>query len=124
MPLINPITTGAQSPTTAGAITGVLDTSGLTGDFTIKLRVTALGAGKKATIALEDTANATAFSDALQQWVQQVKGPYSANTEKVFSIRAYELPNMRFGAANTKLRFNLTAVDASPGLTVQGWLEQ
>jgi hypothetical protein len=124
MALINPIITGAQSPTTAGAITGSLDTSAMTGDFTIKVRVSALSSGKKATLALEDTAHGTPFSEAIQQWVQQLKGPYTKATDKVFSIHSRELPNIRFGATNTKLRFNLTAVDATPGLTVEAWLEQ
>lgn len=125
MALINPITTGVQAPTTTGAITGTLDTSTLSGKFCIKVRVAALGAGKTAIIAIEDTASASAFSDAVTQTVIQVKGKITeGSSEKMFEIQDYMLPGLRYGAANNQLRANLTSVTATPGLKVQIWVEQ
>ncbi len=125
MPLINAITTGVQSPTSTGAVTGSLDTSATTGKWVIKVRIAALGAGKTAILAIEDTANASAFSDAVTQAVVQVKGLVTeGKTEKNFVFQDYELPGLRIGAANNKLRVNLTSITATPGLKVQAWLEQ
>lgn len=121
---IKDITTGKQTVSGAGAVTGSLDTSGMSGDFTIKVRVPKLGAGKKAIFAIEDTANATPFSDAIQQVVWQAIGPIVPEAEKVWSIKSHELPNIRFGASNTKLRLNVTTVDSSPAMEVHAWLEQ
>jgi hypothetical protein len=125
MALLNAITTGVQSPTSAGAITGSLDTSALTGKWSLKIRIAALAAGKTAIIAIEDTAHATPFSEAIAQAVIQVKGTITeGKSEKNFVIHDYELPGVRFGATNNKLRANLLAVTATPGLKVQVWLEQ
>lgn len=121
---IKDITTGKQTVSSAGAVTGTLDTSAMSGDFTIKVRVPKLAAGKKVIIALEDTAHATPFSDAIQQAIWQAAGPIVPEAEKVFSIKSHDLPKVRFGATNTKLRFNVTAADASPAMEIHGWLEQ
>lgn len=124
MAILADITTGAQAVTAAGAVTGSLDTSGLTGDYTIKLRISALAAGKRAVVAVQDTANATAFSEAITVAVKQAVGSITADNELNFSWRSYELPLARYGAANTKLRINVLAVDGSPGLTLHAWLER
>ncbi len=118
------ITTGEQSVTTTGAITGSLDTSALTGDYTVFLRVRGMTASTmNIQIALEDTANASAFSEALQPWVASFNG-ISTTEGIVKSVRSYDLPAARFGATNTKFRFNVQAVNGSPTCKVDGWLEQ
>jgi hypothetical protein len=117
------ITTGEQSVTTTGAITGSLDTSALTGDYTVSLRVRGMTAStQNVQIALEDTANASAFSDSTQPWVASFTGA-STTEGAVMSVRSYQIPSARFGATNTKFRFNVQAVNGSPTLLVQGWLE-
>lgn len=116
------ITTGVQTVSTAGAVTGTLDTSAFTGDYTIHLRIVGLSAGKRALIAIEDTANASAFSDARQIKVEHVVGTITQDVEQRFSYRANQLQMTRYGAANTKLRVNVLAVDASPGLKVHAYL--
>jgi hypothetical protein len=60
------ITTGIQAVSAAGAVPGVLDTSAMSGDFAVYLSIHGLDPGKTATIAIEDTASASAFSDANQ----------------------------------------------------------
>jgi hypothetical protein len=104
-----------------GAI-GTLDTSALAGDFTLVVVVNNLAAGKKARIAIEDTASATAFSDAQTVAVFDLTGGITQNNSVAFSKRAYEIPSIRVGAANNKLRANVLSVDASPNLQVQAFL--
>jgi hypothetical protein len=123
MATISAITTGEQSVTTTGAITGSLDTSALSGAFTVKLRVRGLTSAQNIQIALEDTANASAFSDALQPWSVTTAG-VAVVEGATHSVRSYEIPACRFGATNTKLRFNAQVVTGSPTALVQGWLEQ
>jgi hypothetical protein len=116
------ITTGEQgSITTTGAITGSLDTSGLSGKYAVKLRFK-ITAGV-AVIALEDTANASAFSDAIQVGVVHIKGA-SPNEGTEHNWQDYEIPGTRFGATNTKLRFNVLSISGGGTLTAFGWLEQ
>lgn len=122
MATISNITTGVQAVTAAGAVTGTLDISGLSGDFTVKVRVTELGADKVAVLALEDTVNA--FTAAVQQAVVQVKGKVVAEAEKVFSFSSRDLPALRIGTESAVLRLNALSVTATPGLKVHAWIEQ
>jgi hypothetical protein len=121
---VKDITNGLQAVSAAGAVSGTLDTSSFSGPYTIKVRVPELGAGKRALIAIEDTASATAFSDARPVAVFHVVGPIVPSAEQVFSVQSYEVPFTRYGATNTKLRANVLAVDSSPGLKVHAWLER
>jgi hypothetical protein len=115
------ITTGTQTVTTTGAITGSLDTSALIAAYTVKAKLK-LDKGV-AIVALEDTANASAFSDAVQVAIFNIHGPTPAEGD-VRSVREYQIPGTRFGAANTKLRFNVLAIAGGGTLTTWGWLEQ
>jgi hypothetical protein len=122
MATITDITTGLQTVSAAGAVTGTLDISGMSGDFTVKVRVAALGAGKTAVIALEDTVNA--FTAAVQQAVVQVRGEIKPEAEKVFSFHKRDLPNFRLGTASAACRLNVLSCTATPGLKVHAWLER
>jgi hypothetical protein len=114
------ITSGIQTRTTAGAFTGSLDTSALTGKYGVKVRL-GLTAGV-AVVALEDTANAS-FSDAIQLATFEIKGPTPAEGVTL-SKQDYELSSARFGASNTKFRFNVLSIAGGGTLTGYGWLEQ
>ena len=114
------ITTGEQSVTTTGAITGSLDTSALSGKYGVKVRFK-LDAGV-AIVALEDTANASAFSDAIPIAVFHVRPTLSVGS--IASIQDYEIPATRFGASNTKLRFSALKIAGGGTLKTWAWLEQ
>lgn len=60
------ITTGVQTVTATGVVTGTLNTSAMNGDYTVFLNISGLTQGSTATIAIEDTASSTPFSDAQQ----------------------------------------------------------
>lgn len=121
---VTDITTGVQSISATGAVTGTLDTSALTGDFTVNIQVSGLTAGKTAIISLEDTANASAFSDAIAQWVEQFSGGIGTGNDVVLSRRKYQIPGCRFGVTNSKLRLNVLSITSTPGLKVHAWLTQ
>ena len=124
---ITDITTGEQTVATAGAVTGTPDTSGFTpvngGFHSIKLLVRGLSNGKRALFAIEDTANASPFSDATQIAVANIMGGMpTEGIAKEWSLA--DLPMIRTGAANNKLRLNCLAIDGTPGtVKVHCWLE-
>jgi hypothetical protein len=75
------------------------------------------GTAGQAEVALEDTANASAFSDALRVAVFSIKG--IAPAEGVtFSNRITKC--RRFGAPNAKLRFNVVSIAGGGTLTAHG----
>lgn len=114
------ITTDAQTVSATGPVTPTtgLDISGITGDFTVLAEVSALSAASDAPgarIVLEDTVNA--FTAALPVAVWDVAGPIV--TPVKVSWRKYELPSLRAGVANAKLRVNVVALSGTtPSLTV------
>lgn len=122
---IGDITTGAQTVTATGAVTPTagLDVSGITGDYTVHVMVSALSASSgtpTATIQLEDTVNA--FTAVLPVAVKEVQG--TIGQEQYFSWRKYELPNLRAGTASAKLRANIMSIGGStPSLTLHSWIE-
>jgi hypothetical protein len=121
---VSQITTGEQAVTATGAVTGSLSTATLTGDFTVKVRVRGLSAGKALQLAVEDTANATPYSDVTQVAVAQFYGETLADGD-TRNWRQYEIPMTRFGVANSALRVNVQQISATPGtVLVDAWLEQ
>lgn len=119
--MMTDITTGEQTATTTGALTGSLDTSGLTGKWGVKLRFS-LTAGV-AIVALQDTASSTPFSDAVDIAVFEIKGQ-TATEGRTVNKQDYEIPDTRFGGPNTKLRFSVLSIEGGGTLTAYGWLEQ
>jgi hypothetical protein len=116
------ITTGAQTVTAAGPVTGTLDTSTLTQTPALKLEIQNLSAGATARIAIEDTASATAFSDALTVAVWDVAGAITAAADISLSVTADLIPSLRRGTPNTKLRANvLLLTGSSPSLTIHAF---
>lgn len=123
------ITTGEQTVTGTGPVTGTLDTSGLSGDYTVFVRVRGLTSGSSMQVALEDTANASAFSDATQPYVFSFVGSGTtgagAQTEGIVqSVRKYQMPKARFGVTNSKFRINVQAMDGSSTSLVTAWVAQ
>lgn len=123
MPRTN-ITTGEQAVTAAGAVTGSLDTSASTFTFnTIKVSVRGLSATKRAVFAIEDTANASAFSDAVQVAVFHFVGGGTVDGD-ARERASYDIPLTRYAVTNSKLRLNCLAIDGTPGTVLaQAWVE-
>jgi D-aminopeptidase len=120
----NDITTGAQTVTAAGAVTGTLSTAALTSLPTIKLDIAGLTAGATARIAIEDTASSTAFSDAQAAAIFDVEGQIVAGDDVELSVTADLIPSLRYGAANNALRANvLRLTGSSPSLTLHAYTD-
>lgn len=120
----NDITTGAQTVTAAGAVTGTLSTAALTSLPTIKLDIGGLTAGATARIAIEDTASSTAFSDAQAAAIFDVEGQIVAGDDVELSVTADLIPSLRYGAANNALRANvLRLTGSSPSLTLHAYTD-
>jgi hypothetical protein len=123
------ITTGPQTATTAGPLTGTLDTSALTAHPTLKLEFFGLTPGATARVSIEDTANSSAFSDAQAAAVFDVAGPIgtgdpgdTTGPNLQISITPDLTPSLRFGATNNKLRANLlTITGTSPSVSVHAY---
>jgi hypothetical protein len=117
------ITTGVQTATATGAVTGVLSTSAMSGQFTIFVDICGLGIGQTATVAIQDTASSTPFSDANTVASFNVAGQITSQADVMQSRLSFESPAVRFGAANTALRANVTALSGGT-ITLHAFLEQ
>ena len=122
MAKITAITTGEQSVTAVGAVTGTMATTGLTGDYTIKLRVRGLAAAQKISIGLENSALGTFSTDILQDAVYHFVGADQVDGS-VRETASYDIPCTVFGGATNKYRFNAYVVTGAPTALVEGWFE-
>lgn len=112
-----PITTGVQTVTAAGPVTGTLSTVGLPNLSTIYLDVTGLSSGT-CRISIEDSASGT-FSDALPVKVWHFES--GAQPEGIAeSANLDEIPNIRKGATGNALRVNVLALASGATLTLTG----
>ena len=124
---IGSVSTGAQTVTTTGAVTPTagLDISGITGDYTVHLRIQALSSASgtpNVAITLEDSVNA--FTASVPVAEQQYTGTINTNAELHFSWRKYQLPKLRAGTASALLRANVVALGGTtPTCTLDSWIE-
>lgn len=111
----------------AGAIGGTtgLDISGVTGDFTIRLNVrklTSASGTPRARIVLEDTVNA--FTASIPIASENIEGPFPEETPVAFSWRKYDVPSLRAGTANARLRINVVELSGTtPSLAIEGFVD-
>jgi hypothetical protein len=120
--MLNEITSGAQTVGAAGPVTGTLDTSAIANIESITLEVLGLTAGAAARITIEDTASATAFSDAQPVAVFHLQGTIQPSATLAQTIGRDQLQTLRNGAANNKLRVNvLQLTGAAASLTLNAY---
>jgi hypothetical protein len=115
-----PITTGVQTVTAAGPVTGTLSTSGLPNLSTIYLDVTGLSSGT-CRISIEDSATGT-FGDALPVKVWHFENGEPANGVAV-SANLDEIVNLRKGATGNALRVNVLSLSAGATLSLSGTVD-
>ena len=124
---ISNLSTGAQTVTATGAVTPTagLDISGISGDYTVHVRVQALSASSgtpTGQIRIEDSVNA--FTASVPVAVLDVKGTIDTKTEQHFSWRKYQLPDLRAGTASAVARINVSTLGGTtPSLTLDAWIE-
>lgn len=123
--MITPIC--STTVTAAGAIGGAtgLDIAARSGDLTIKVTVRRLSAASgtpRARIILEDTVNA--FTAALPVAFIDVAGPIGDDQPLSFSFRRYELPSLRGGTANARIRVNVVELGGTtPSLSLDAFID-
>lgn len=111
----------AQVTKTAAFDGASLDISGVTGDWTIKLQVSALTAAKKARFIFQDSVDA--FSANIGGPAVSVKGAISEDADKVYSFKKQDFPSLRFGTASAVLRLALAEIDSAASVEYRSWLE-
>jgi hypothetical protein len=119
---LSDITTGLQSVSSTGAVTGSLDISGMSGDFNVKVQIQALSAGKTVVIGIEDSVNA--FTATVPQAVIQATGSLTSNYDRTYTFRKNQIPALRIGTGSAVVRLNVYSTTATPGLQVHAWIEQ
>ncbi len=115
-----PITTGTQTVTAIGPVTGTFSTAGLPNLATIYLDVTVLSAGT-CRVSIEDSATGT-FTDALPVKVWHFAPGSNAGGVNV-SASLDEIPNMRKGATGNALRVNVLSLSAGATLSLSGTVD-
>jgi hypothetical protein len=115
-----PITTGMQTVTAAGPVTGLLGTAALTNLSTLYLDVTGLTSGT-CRISIEDSATGT-FADALPVKVWHFVAGEPADGITV-SAALDEIPNIRKGATGNALRVNVLSLSSGATLNLSGTVD-
>ena len=115
-----PITTGIQTVTATGPVTGTLSTASLPNLSTIYLDVTGLSSGT-CRISIEDSATGT-FTDALPVKVWHFEPGTNAGGINV-SAALDEIPNMRKGATGNALRVNVLSLAGGATLSLSGTVD-
>jgi hypothetical protein len=114
---------GVATFAATSVVSQALDISGVTGDFTVRLRVEALTAAKNIQIAIQDSVDGF-VADIVTRKTINVKGAVLTGAMlDVIECRKYDIPSMRFGTANARMRINVLAIDAATSATVTCWYE-
>ena len=114
-----PITTGLQTVTAAGPVTGTLSTAALS-IATLFLDVSGLTSGS-CRISIEDSATGT-FADALPVKVWHFVAGEPADGITV-SAALDEIPNIRKGATGNALRVNVLSLSSGATLNLSGTVD-
>ena len=112
----------AKTTQTAATANAGVSVSGITGDFTIKLRVDSITPGASAKIQIEETTNGftTTYTVFKQDFVNAL--PPEGTT---VSYRKYQSETTSLaGQAGAQFRVNLIELNGtSPSITYEAWLE-
>jgi len=107
----------------SATVSQALDISGISGDYSVKLRVESLTAAKKIQIAIQDSVDGF-VNDIVTRGTINVAGQIlTASMRDVLELRSYDIPSMRFGTANAKMRLNVLAIDSTATAVVTCWYE-
>jgi hypothetical protein len=113
----------AKTTQTAATANAGVDVSGITGDFTIKIRVDALSPNAgSAKIQIEESTNS--FTNAYTVFKQDFLGGLPPEGVTV-SYRKYQSETTSLaGTASAKFRVNLIELNGtSPSITYEAWIE-
>lgn len=109
---------GNSGYTSGGVVSQAIDISGVSNDWDLFLRIEGMTAGKKAIVALQDSADGF-VSDVVTLYTWNIQGKVTTDAMKDGDrIRKYDIPSARFGAASARLRFRVLQIDSAATLTV------
>jgi hypothetical protein len=104
--------TGTGAYTSGGKVSKAQDISGLAGDATIHIAVNSQTAAQSALICIQDSADGF-VSDIVSVWCVNTTGGTAtgfAIPPNWYSKRLYEIPSLRIGVSNAKLRLSVTSL--------------
>jgi hypothetical protein len=121
------ITAIQASVTKTAVFTGSgVDISGITGDFTLHLRVSALSATDLAKVAFCFEDSVDAFTGKIARATQNFQGTLGQTYNQqdvVVSWRKRELKGIRAGVSSAVLRLNVVDLQGtSPSVTYEAWI--
>jgi len=111
---------GTGNYTSGGAVSMAYDISGLSGDFTLRITVEGMAVGKKVLLAVQDSADGF-VSDVKTLMVVNLTG---SNAPESYNARAYQVPSLRLGVTNARLRLNVQSIDSGNPAVLSLGLEQ
>lgn len=115
--------TGTGAYSSGGKVSIAQDISGLSGDFTARLVINGLTAAKNAVVCLQDSADGF-VADIVTLACTNVSGAIAAGTAQSFTWRKYQVPSLRLGVTNGRLRVNVQQIDGSATVTTSAFIEQ
>jgi hypothetical protein len=112
---------GVAAGLSAASASQALPISGVTGDWTLRLRLESLTAAKNIEIAFEDSVDGITW---ITRVTRNIKGAVLTGAMiDLISIRKYDFPMFRFGTANAVLRMNILAIDSAATAVISAWYE-
>lgn len=115
--------TGTGAYSSGGKVSIAQDISGLSGDFTVRVVINGLTAAKNAVVCLQDSADGF-VSDIVTLACTNVSGAVATGTSQSFTWRKYQVPSLRLGVTNGRLRVNVQQIDGSATVTTSAFIEQ
>jgi len=124
---------GNSAYVSGGTVSEFLSVSGVSGDWTLKLRIESLSAALNCDVCIQDSADGF-VSDIRTIANVSVKGQVSpggaaasapgfTGTMKDFTWRSYDIPTARFGVANSGIRLYVAELDATAVVVTSAWYE-
>jgi hypothetical protein len=112
---------GVAAGLTTATASIALPIAGVTGDWTLRLRIESAVAALNAEVALEDSVDGIT-------WITRVAKNFKGSVAKtamldILELRKYDYPSFRFGTANAVMRLNVLAIDGGNTIVTTCWYE-
>lgn len=117
--------TGTGSYTSGGAVSKAQDISALSGNFTVRLVINGLTAVKNAVVCVQDSADGF-VSDIVTLACANPSGAIgpAPSPGVTYTWSKYQLPSLRAGITNGRLRVSVQSLDGSATVTTSLYFEQ
>jgi hypothetical protein len=114
---------GNSGYTSGGAVSQALRIDGISGDFTLRLRVESLTAAKRVQIGIQDSVDGF-VNDIVTRGTIDLQGAILTSAMRDgLSLRKYDIPGMRFGTASAIIRLYILQIDSATTAVTTCWFE-